>query len=345
MFIDEVTIWLLAGKGGDGCCAFRREKYIPRGGPAGGDGGKGGDLILRSDTNHNTLLHFRFSPEHKATPGRPGEGSNCSGKSSDDMILPVPPGTVVYNAESGERLYDFSEPGQEYIAAHGGRGGRGNARFATSTDQAPRRADPGEAGENVRVRLELKLLADVGLVGYPNAGKSTLISFLSASRPKIADYPFTTLEPNLGVVRGEDDETFVMADIPGIIEGAHEGHGLGIKFLRHIERTGLLLHMIDVSEFSDRDPVDDYRVIMGELSGHSDEMLDKQMIVVANKIDSCQDPERIERLETFCREEKVPFAKISAATGQGVDDLRRTLARMIRDQKRADAEEGETIES
>ncbi len=257
------------------------------------------------------------------------------------MILPVPPGTIVYDVKSGEKLYDFSEVDQEYVAAHGGRGGRGNARFASSTNQAPRRADPGEPGEEFRIRLELKLLADVGLVGFPNAGKSTLISFLSASRPKIADYPFTTLEPNLGVVRGEDDETFVMADIPGIIEGAHEGLGLGIKFLRHIERTGLLLHMIDVSEFSERDPLEDYRVIMGELSGHSEEMLDKTMVVVANKIDSCQDPERIASLEAFCRDEKIPFARISAATGEGVDPLRRTLARMIREQKRDAAPEDE----
>jgi len=343
MFIDEVTIRLLAGKGGNGCCAFRREKYIPRGGPSGGDGGKGGDIILQSNPNHNTLLHFRFNPEHKATPGRAGEGSKRTGKSADNMILPVPPGTIVYDVESGEKLYDFSEADQEYVAAHGGRGGRGNARFATSTNQAPRRADPGEPGEELRIRLELKLLADVGLVGFPNAGKSTLISFLSASRPKIADYPFTTLEPNLGVVRGEDDETFVMADIPGIIEGAHEGLGLGIKFLRHIERTGLLLHMIDVSEFSERDPVEDYRVIMGELSGHSEEMLDKQMLVVANKIDSCQDPERIASLEAFCRDEKIPFARISAATGEGVNQLRRTLARMIREQKRDAAPEDEII--
>jgi GTP-binding protein len=344
MFIDEVTIRLLAGKGGNGCVAFRREKFVPRGGPAGGDGGKGGDIILRSDPNHNTLLHFRFNPEHKAVPGRQGEGSNRTGKSAEDLILPVPPGTVVYNAETGDKLYDFGEAGQEYVAAHGGRGGRGNARFASSTNQAPRRADPGDAGEEIPVRLELKLLADVGLVGFPNAGKSTLISFLSASRPKIADYPFTTLEPNLGVVRGEDDETFVMADIPGLIEGAHEGLGLGIKFLRHIERTGLLLHMIDISEFSDRDPVDDYRVIMGELHGHSPEMLDKTMIVVANKIDSCQDPERIESLESFCGQEGLPFARISAATGEGVDALRRTLARMIREAKQAAAQEDEIIE-
>lgn len=342
MFIDEVIIWVQSGKGGDGCVAFRREKFVPRGGPSGGDGGKGGDVILRSDTNYNTLLHFRFNPEHKATPGRPGQGSNWTGKSADDLILPVPPGTIVYDVETGEKLYDFSSLEQEeYVAAHGGRGGRGNARFATSTNQAPRRADPGQPSEERRMRLELKLLADVGLVGFPNAGKSTLISFLSASRPKIADYPFTTLEPNLGVVRGEDDETFVMADIPGLIEGAHEGLGLGIKFLRHIERTSLLLHMIDVSEFSGRDPVQDYKIILGELGGHSPELQKKPMMVAANKIDACQDPERIDTLEAFCKKEGLGFARISAATGEGVDTLRRTLARLIREQKSAAALDAE----
>jgi GTP-binding protein len=341
MFIDEVSIWVQAGKGGNGCRAFRREKFIPRGGPSGGDGGDGGDIVLRSDPNYNTLLHFRFNPEHKASAGRPGEGSNKTGKSADDTILPVPPGTIVYNTETGEKLYDFSEYEQEYVVARGGRGGRGNARFATSTNQAPQRADPGEPGEEFRLRLELKLLADVGLVGFPNVGKSTLISALSASRPKIADYPFTTLEPNLGVVRGEGHETFVMADIPGIIEGAHEGHGLGIKFLRHIERTGLLLHIIDVSEFSDRDPVEDYHVILRELESHSPKLLEKPMIVAANKIDACQDPERIAALEAFCRSKQVNFTRISAATGEGVDELRRTLSRLIREQKSSASPEAE----
>ncbi|MBM3749389.1 MAG: GTPase ObgE, partial [Acidobacteria bacterium] len=253
MFIDEVTIWVKAGDGGNGCLAFRREKYVPRGGPSGGDGGRGGDVTLISNPHYNTLLHLRYNPEHRAERGRHGQGSNCTGREGAGVEVPVPVGTVVHDALTGELLHDFTQAEERFLVARGGRGGRGNARFATSTHQAPTEHEPGRPGEERRLRLELKLLADVGLVGFPNAGKSTLISCISAARPKIADYPFTTLEPHLGVVSLDDQRTFVVADIPGLIEGAHQGHGLGTRFLRHIERTRLLAHLVDVSEASGRD--------------------------------------------------------------------------------------------
>src|SRR5213592_1834275 len=257
MFIDEAKIRVKAGGGGNGCVAFRREKYVPRGGPSGGDGGKGGDIYMESSQRHNTLVHFRFNPEYKAERGRHGEGSNKTGREGVAITLKVPVGTIAYDAESGEMVHDFSHPDDRIVIARGGRGGRGNAQFKTSTHQAPREHEDGRPGEERTLRLELKLLADVGLVGYPNAGKSTLISRISAARPKIADYPFTTLEPNLGVVllgeRGDPDATsFVVADIPGLIEGAHSGAGLGMQFLRHIERTRILVHLIDVSDASGR---------------------------------------------------------------------------------------------
>jgi len=263
MFIDEAKIRVKAGDGGNGCMAFRREKFVPRGGPSGGDGGKGGDVIMESSERHNTLVHFRFNPEYKAQRGRHGEGSNRTGHDGDSVLLKVPVGTILYDDETGERIHDFSQSDEKIIIAQGGRGGRGNARFATSTHQAPRECEPGRPGEEHTYRLELKLLADVGLVGYPNVGKSTLISRISAARSKIADYPFTTLEPNLGVVAvgstsDPDQISFVVADIPGLIEGAHEGAGLGTQFLRHIERTRLLVHLVDVSDASGRpDPVQD----------------------------------------------------------------------------------------
>src|SRR5581483_2682391 len=243
-FIDEAVIRVKAGDGGNGCLAFRREKFVPRGGPSGGDGGRGGDVTLVASEHYNTLLHLRFNPEHTAQRGRHGEGSNRSGKVGNSVEVAVPVGTVVYDDETGEQLYDFTHTGETFVVAKGGRGGRGNQHFATSTHQAPTEHEPGKPGEQKRLRLELKLLADVGLVGFPNAGKSTLISRISAARPKIADYPFTTLEPNLGVVQADGDRTFVVADIPGLIEGAHEGHGLGIQFLRHIERRRLLAHLV-----------------------------------------------------------------------------------------------------
>ena len=321
MFIDEVLISVKAGDGGNGCLAFRREKYVPRGGPSGGDGGHGGDVILVSSLHHNTLLQFRFNPEHKAERGRHGEGSNRTGRDGGSIELPVPVGTIVYDAATGEQLFDFTAPGQTFIAARGGRGGRGNARFATSTHQAPTEHEDGKPGEERRLRLELKLLADVGLVGFPNAGKSTLISRLSAARPKIADYPFTTLEPNLGVV-SVGDRSFVLADIPGLIEGAHEGHGLGIQFLRHIERTRLLVHLVDVSEASGRDPSYDFDVILNELRSFGEQLTEKPMIVAASRIDICQDRRRIDAVREKAREFDFPFFEISSVTGAGLESLR-----------------------
>src|SRR6202011_5165303 len=271
MFIDEVRIYVKAGNGGNGCLAFRRYEFVPRGGPSGGDGGRGGDVYLVASPHQNTLLHFRFNPEHKAERGRHGEGSNRTGHEGQSLDVLTPVGTVVYDADTGEKLHDFTAPGERFLVARGGRGGRGNARFATSTHQAPTEHEPGGPGEEKRLRLELKLLADVGLVGFPNAGKSTLISRISAARPKIADYPFTTLVPNLGVVSA-GDETFVVADIPGLIEGAHLGHGLGIQFLRHVERTRLLIHLVDVSDSSGRDPVEDFGVVMEELASFNEDL-------------------------------------------------------------------------
>lgn len=321
MFIDEVLITVKAGDGGNGCLAFRREKYVPRGGPSGGDGGHGGDVVMASSEHYNTLLHFRFNPEHTAERGRHGEGSNRTGRDGHSVELPVPVGTIVYNAETGEKLFDFTAKDQRFVVAKGGRGGRGNARFATSTHQAPTEHEEGKPGDLLKLRLELKLLADVALVGFPNAGKSTLISRLSAAKPKIADYPFTTLEPNLGVVQA-GDRTFVIADIPGLIEGAHEGHGLGIQFLRHVERTRLLAHLVDVSEFSGREPAHDFEIIMEELRQFSEQLIQKPMIVVATKIDACQDPSRIDAVRQKAAEHRFPFYAISSVTGAGIEELR-----------------------
>jgi GTP-binding protein len=326
LFIDEVIISVKAGGGGNGCLAFRREKYVPRGGPSGGDGGHGGDVVLVASEHHNTLLHFRFNPEHKAQRGRHGEGSQRTGHDGASIDVPTPVGTVVYDAETGELLHDFTTPCDRFVVARGGRGGKGNARFATSTHQTPTEHEDGKPGEERRLRLELKLLADVGLVGFPNAGKSTLISRISAARPKIADYPFTTLVPNLGVVGADDDRTFVVADIPGLIEGAHQGHGLGTQFLRHIERTRLLAHLVDVSETTGRDPVHDFEVVMGELASFSEDLAHKPMILVATKLDAAQDPERVASLERLARERGVAFFKISSVTGEGIDALKRAMA-------------------
>jgi GTP-binding protein len=329
MFIDEVRIRVKAGDGGNGCLAFRREKYVPRGGPSGGDGGRGGDVALVASEHHNTLLHFRFNPEHTAERGRHGEGSNRTGRDGSSIELPVPVGTVVYDADTGEELVDFTAPGQQFVVVKGGRGGRGNARFATSTHQTPTEHEPGKPGGERNLRLELKLLADVGLVGFPNAGKSTLIARISAAKPKIADYPFTTLEPNLGVVAFDDDRAFVVADIPGLIEGAHLGHGLGIQFLRHIERTRVLVHLVDVSEETGRDPVNDFHVILRELANFSSKLANKPMIVVASKIDVAQDPRRIEAVAAIARREGMPFFAISAVTGQGVSELVREMGSRV----------------
>ena len=329
MFIDEARILVKAGGGGNGCLAFRREKYVPRGGPSGGDGGRGGDVTLVADEHENTLLKFRFNPEHKAQRGRHGEGSNKTGAEGRSLQVDVPVGTVVYDEATGERLYDFTQTGEQFVVARGGRGGRGNARFATSTHQAPTEHEPGHPGEENRLRLELKLLADVGLVGFPNAGKSTLISRISAARPKIADYPFTTLEPNLGVVQLENFRSFVVADIPGLIEGAHLGHGLGIQFLRHIERTRLLAHLVDVSEATGRDPVHDFETVMQELASFSEELVRKPMIVVAAKMDVAQDPTRVYALRQLAADRGLAFFEISSATGQGIEPLKFAMAERV----------------
>jgi GTPase len=334
MFIDEARIRVKAGDGGNGCMAFRREKFVPRGGPSGGDGGHGGDVIMESSERHNTLVHFRFNPEHKADRGRHGEGSNCTGSDGQDIVLKVPVGTSLYDEETGELVHDFERPDERIVIARGGRGGRGNQHFATSTHQAPREHELGRAGEEKKYRLELKLLADVGLVGYPNVGKSTLISRLSAARPKIADYPFTTLEPNLGVVSiGEypNEESYVVADIPGLIEGAHLGAGLGMQFLRHIERTRLLVHLVDVSDSSGRpDPVEDFKVILGELKSFGHGLDEKPMIVVASKADVAN-PEKLKKLQTMAKRKKLAFYAISAVTGLGVDALKYAIGDRVRE--------------
>jgi GTP-binding protein len=329
LFIDEVNILVKGGDGGNGCLAFRREKYVPRGGPSGGDGGQGGDVVMVASQHHNTLLHFRFNPEHKAQRGRHGEGSNKKGHEGSSVEIATPVGTVVYDIETGEKLHDFTIPGDRFVVAKGGRGGRGNARFATSTHQAPTEHEDGKPGEERRLHLELKLLADVGLVGFPNAGKSTLISRISAAKPKIADYPFTTLVPNLGVVSVDDEKSFVVADIPGLIEGAHEGHGLGIQFLRHVERTHLLAHLVDVSETTGRDPASDFQIVMNELASFSDELAKKPMIVVATKVDAAQDLDRIAAVRKIARKHKMPFFKISAVTGEGIAGLKRAMAEAV----------------
>src|SRR5216684_3830367 len=317
MFIDEVRIRVKAGNGGNGVTAFRREKFVPRGGPSGGDGGRGGDVFVVADSSLNTLLHLRYNPQHIADRGRHGEGSNRSGHDGDDHIIRVPVGTQIFDANSGELLFDLAQDGARWLAAHGGRGGFGNSHFATSTNRAPRYHQTGTAGEERDLQLELKLLADVGLVGFPNAGKSTLISTVSAARPKIADYPFTTLEPHLGVVDLGDFRTFVVADIPGLIEGAHEGAGLGDRFLRHIERTKLLLHLVDMSSVSGRDPVTDYEVINRELAAYDPRLGSREQFVVATKIDAVDEPDRVEGLRQRAKQDERKFFAISSVTGAG----------------------------
>ena len=335
MFVDEAKIYVKAGNGGNGCVAFRREKYVPRGGPSGGDGGNGGSVYLEANPNDNTLLRYRYNREFKADRGRHGEGSNCTGHSGEDMILQVPVGTLALDDQTGERIADLATPGQRVLVVHGGRGGRGNQHFAKPWHQAPREHEDGFAGEERHLRLELKLLADVGLVGFPNAGKSTLISVISAARPKIANYPFTTLEPNLGVVNAdggtgkggrEIGRTFVVADLPGLIEGAHLGAGLGIRFLRHVERTRLLVHLVDTSDANADDPVHAFEVINGELAAFSESLTQKPMIVVATKLDATTDRTRLEALRDYCKKHSLEFHSISAAAGEGVKELVRSIA-------------------
>lgn len=314
--------------------AFRREKFVPRGGPSGGDGGRGGDVIMESSQRHNTLIYFRYNPEHKGERGEHGMGSNCTGREGKDVVLKVPVGTQLYDAETGELVHDFATPDERVVIAKAGRGGRGNQHFATSTHQAPREHELGKPGEERAYRLELKVLADVGLVGYPNVGKSTLISRISAARPKIADYPFTTLEPQLGVVQiGEApfEESYVVADIPGLIEGAHDGAGLGVQFLRHIERTRILVHLVDVSDGSGRpDPVEDFKVIMNELESFGHGLAEKPMIVVASKADVAN-PEKLKKLKAMAKRKKLEFHEISAVTGLGIEALKYAIGAKVKE--------------
>lgn len=336
MFIDRVKIHVKAGDGGSGVTAFRREKFIPRGGPSGGDGGVGGSVWIESDEGLNTLLHLRYNPEHKAGRGRHGEGSNRHGKNGDDVIVKVPVGTQIFDAETNDLIFDFTEPDQKFLAAKGGKGGWGNQHFATPTRRAPKFHYTGRPGEEKELQLELKLIADVGLVGFPNAGKSTLISVISAAKPKIADYPFTTLEPNLGVVDLGDFKTFVVADIPGLIEGASEGAGLGLKFLRHVERTKLILHLVDVSSLSGRNPVEDYEIINRELANYNEDLAQRPQIVVATKLDALDEPERLESLREQAKKDGKDFLEISAVTNQGTKQLISAVAKRLEEIKEAE---------
>src|SRR5450631_792994 len=337
MFIDEARIRIKAGDGGNGCMAFRREKFVPRGGPSGGDGGHGGDVLMSSSLSHNTLVHFRFNPEHKAERGGHGLGSNCSGQAGEPYTLKVPVGTLLFDDSTGELIHDFTRPDETIVIARGGRGGRGNQHFATSTHQAPREHELGRSGEERNYRLELRLLADAGLVGYPNVGKSTLISRISAARPKVANYAFTTLEPNLGVVQVGDfphELSFTIADLPGLIEGAHLGAGLGIQFLKHIERTSVIVHLVDVSDGSATegtarpDAVEDFKVITAELKSFDPALAAKPTILVAAKTDVAN-PDKLKKLAAFAKRRKLPFFSISAVSGEGIEPLKFAIAELV----------------
>ena len=330
MFVDYAKIIIKSGDGGNGAATFRREKYVAAGGPDGGDGGRGGDIYFKVDPNQNTLIDFRFTKKYKAENGQNGSGNRCFGKSGKDLYVMVPRGTVVKDAESGKVIADLSEEDQTELILKGGRGGKGNTHFATSTRQAPHFAIDGEKGKEKEVILELKLLADVGLVGFPNVGKSTLISRVSSAKPKIADYHFTTIDPNLGVVKTEHGDSFVMADIPGIIEGASTGVGLGIQFLRHIERTRLLLHVIDVAGTEGRNPVDDFNKVNEELKSYSEKLSKRKQIIVANKIDALQDDENMKALEKVAKENNLEIYKISAATGSGINELMNHVGEVVK---------------
>ncbi len=321
MFVDEIDVFVKGGDGGAGCVSFRREKFVPRGGPDGGDGGNGGSIFLEADPAITTLLDYHYQRHYAAERGQHGKGANKHGRSGADTVLRVPLGTVVFDRDRGECLGDLTTPGQRLLVASGARGGRGNARFASSTNRAPRRADLGRAGEGRWIHMELKLLADVGVIGFPNAGKSTLVSRVSAARPKIAEYPFTTLEPTLGIVRVDEHRSFVIADVPGLIAGASSGKGLGHRFLRHIERTRLLIHLVDLDPTSGRDPVQDYRTIQGELSAYAGELAARPQIVAANKAELPGTEGRRRDLERFCAGQGVPFHAISAITGLGLSAL------------------------
>ncbi|HET7342686.1 MAG TPA: GTPase ObgE [Methylomirabilota bacterium] len=335
MFVDEIEIFVKGGDGGAGCVSFRREKFVPRGGPDGGDGGAGGSVYLEADPALTTLLDFHYKRHYHADRGMHGEGSNRHGAGGDDLVLRVPLGTVVTDRDTGELIGDLAAPGQRLLAIRGSRGGRGNARFASSTNQAPRRADLGRPGPERWLHLELKLLADVGVIGFPNAGKSTLVSRLSAAKPKIADYPITTLQPTLGIVRADGDRAFVIADLPGLIPGASEGKGLGHQFLRHTERTRLLLHVLDLDPASGRDPLEDLGVIDAELAAYSPELAARPQLVVANKTDlvdgSPEAAAALERVRRQCAAAGRPLHAISAATGRGLPELVRAVAARLDD--------------
>jgi GTP-binding protein len=326
-FIDEAIITVQSGDGGRGCVSFRREKFIPRGGPDGGDGGKGGDVILEASSQKRTLYFFRYRKDFKAKNGAGGQGKRKAGKHGDDLVLEIPPGTVISDADTGQVIKDLTKPGEKYIIARGGRGGRGNARFKTSTNRAPRFAQPGESGEILKLKLELKLLADVGIIGLPNAGKSTLISAISSAHPKTGSYPFTTLVPNLGVVKTDRGEPFVVADIPGLIEGAHKGAGLGIRFLRHIERTRILIHLIDSSSIDPADPLKSYKTINKELEMYNKELAKKSQIVVFNKIDMPDAKKAVDIFQAFAKGIKIIL--ISALTGEGIDNLKSKIVQSL----------------
>jgi GTP-binding protein len=328
-FVDQVEILVKAGQGGNGACSFRREKYVPRGGPDGGDGGDGGSIVLRATTRLSTLLDLRYQKHYAAEDGEPGGGSNCHGRRGTDVCIPVPVGTMVFDDSTQELLADLTVDGDSSVIAKGGRGGRGNSHFATSTNRVPTQFEPGTPGEERVLRLDLKLLADVGLVGFPNAGKSTLIAAISAARPKIADYPFTTLTPNLAVVRWNETQTFVIADIPGLIEGAHEGKGLGFQFLRHIERTSLLMHLIDISEWITEDPVASFEVMRHELTAYDEALAARPFGVLGTKLDAKGSGNRLERLRKYCQHRKIPFIAISAATREGLDDCVRFMGQQV----------------
>jgi GTPase len=329
MFVDQVRICVKAGRGGDGVCSFRREKYVPHGGPDGGDGGNGGNVVMVASHRLTTLLDLRYQQHYQAKAGGSGEGSNRHGRTAPDITIQVPVGTMIMDDETGETLADLTAEGQSYVVARGGRGGRGNARFATSTNRVPTHCEPGTPGEDRWLRLELKLLADVGLVGFPNAGKSTLIAAISAARPKIADYPFTTLTPNLGVVSWQDDRSFVVADIPGLIGGAHEGKGLGFQFLRHIERTSFLLHLVDISDWATEDSVVSFEVMRKELAAYDPGLEAKPFAVVGTKLDIAGDIDRLERLQSYCRRRRVRFFAVSAVTRVGLDALIQVVGKKV----------------
>ena len=320
-FLDKAKIYVKGGDGGNGCVAFRREKYVPLGGPAGGNGGKGGDVIVEADKRLTTLMDFKYKRHFKAERGQHGSGNNKHGKNGKDLVIKVPVGTVIKDVETGEIIADLVEDGQKVIVARGGRGGRGNSAFKSPTRQAPDFAEEGKKGEEKWIELELKILADIGIIGFPNAGKSTLISVLSSAKPKIADYPFTTLTPILGVLKLDYDKSVVLADIPGLIEGASEGQGLGHEFLRHIERTKALIHMIDISDFREREPIEAFKIINEELKNYSPELLEKPQIVVGNKIDILSDRNLIKDLENYFNKKGYPFVAISLATKEGIDRL------------------------